>query len=992
MGCPDENELLEYVEGRASPIGRTALVEHIDGCDSCRELVSALRVDSGAGGGDGEELPAGTIVGRYRILRTVGTGAMGTVYAADDPQLGRQIALKLLRPDRARAAAAAELEERLAREAQVLARLSSPHVVAVYDVGHHLDRVFIAMELVDGVTLGAHLRAAPRPVAEVVALFVAAGQGLAAAHRAGVVHRDFKPDNVLVGRDGSVRVTDFGLARAGVAAVEAVPPAESTLDAPVTRTLTETGSLVGTPAYMAPEQMEGGAVDTRADVFSFAVALWEGLYGERPFAGATVGELHATIRAGALRPPRRARRVPGWLRRCVVVGLAADPAARWPSMDAFLAALGRDPRRAALRFVAGAAAAVALAAGATGIVLARRAADPARLCRGGGAQLAGVWDGARRAALTAAFARTGRPYAASVAAAVARGLDGWAAAWDAMHEEACLATRARGEQSEELLDLRMSCLGDRKTELAALIAQLVAADDKLVDKAPEAVARLPRVETCADTKQLLQTIRPPRDPAEAARVAAARAQIAEARALLDVGRWPKGREVARAAVAAAKASGYRPVEAEAWLVLGSLENVNGDPAASEQALAEAALAGEAGRYDAVVARARTSQLFVVAAQPGRQAELPALDRAAEAAIERLGGSVELEAARQNHLATLALRQGKLDEATRRFEAAVAGFERAGAGSAVYAARAMANLTIVYLSSDKIDAGLALARRALARFEELDGPDHPEVAVALEHLVGLLNRRGRYAEAEPYARRALRIREAALGPEHPDVSYALSNLGGTLRGLGRDADALALHRRELALVEKQAGPDDPEVASVLDSVGTDLRNLGRLAEARAAFERGLRIRKAAKELDPRDLGTAHYNLGELARRERRFDEAARHLAEAERILLAALGAAHGDLATVLVSRGELAVDRGRFDEAVAPLERALAILGAPTNPGEPGDRAEAELTLARALRGLARPADEERVRALATRARDAFAALGREADRAAAAALLVPPRP
>jgi len=985
MGCPDENELLDYVEGRQPEIGRGPLVEHLDGCDSCRELVSALRSDSDGEGGV-EELAPGTVVGRYRIVRTVGAGAMGTVYAADDPQLGRQIALKLLRPDRARAAAAAELEERLAREAQVLARLSSPHVVAVYDVGHHRDRVFIAMELVDGVTLGAHLRAAPRSPAEVVALFVAAGRGLAAAHRAGVVHRDFKPDNVLVGRDGSVRVTDFGLARAGAAAVESGPAAPSLTDAPVTRTLTETGSLVGTPAYMAPEQMEGAPVDARADVFSFAVALWEALAGERPFAGATVGELHAAIRAGALRPIPRGRRIPAWLRRAVTVGLAADPAARWESMDALLAALGRDPRRTVVRVVAGAAAGVALAAGATGVLLARRAADPARLCRGAGAQLAGVWDAARRDALAAAFARTSRPYAASVAAAVSRGLDGWAASWAAMHEESCLATRARGEQSEELLDLRMQCLRDRRTELAALTTQLLAADDKLVDKAPEAVGRLPRVDACADVKQLMQTVRPPRDPAEAARVAAARGQIADARALLDVGRWPKGREVARAAVAAAQASGYRPVEAEAWLVLGSLENVNGDAAASEKALAEATLAGEAGRYDAVVARARTSQLFVVAAQPGRQAEVPALDRAAQAAIERLGGSIELDAARQNHMATLALRQGKLDEATRLFEQAVAGFERAGPGSAIYAARAMANLTIVYLSRDQIDAGLTLARRALARLEELDGPDHPEVAVALEHLVGLLNRRGQYAEAEPLARRALAIREAALGPDHPDVSYALSNLGGTLRGLGRDADALAMHRRELALVEKQAGPDDPEVATVLDSVGTDLRNLGRLAEARAAFERCFRIRKAAKELDPRDLGTAHYDLGELARRERRFDEAARHLAEAERILTAALGPTHGDLATVLVSRGELAVDRARFAEAVAPLERALTILTAPANPGEPSDRAEAELTLARALRGRGRSEDAARVRELAGRARDTFAAVGREADRAAAAAL------
>jgi tetratricopeptide (TPR) repeat protein len=325
-----------------------------------------------------------------------------------------------------------------------------------------------------------------------------------------------------------------------------------------------------------------------------------------------------------------------------------------------------------------------------------------------------VWDDARRAALAASFGKTTRPYAASVAAAVTRSLDTWAASWAAMHEEACLATRARAEQTEELLDLRMQCLRDRRTDFVALTTQLLSADDTLVTKAPDAVGRLPRIEDCADAKQLLQTVRPPRDPAEAEKVATARARIAEARALLDVGRWPKGREVARAAVAEAKATGYRPVEAEAYLVLGSLENVNGDFAASEKAFQEAILADEAGRYDALVARARTSVLFQIAAQPGRKADVAAYDRAAQAALERLGGAVELEASRQNNLATLAMRQGKLDEAITRLQAAIAGFERAGPSMEVYAARAMANLTIAYMSRGKIDEGLELAKKALAR--------------------------------------------------------------------------------------------------------------------------------------------------------------------------------------------------------------------------------------------------------------------------------------
>jgi WD40 repeat protein/tRNA A-37 threonylcarbamoyl transferase component Bud32 len=274
---------------------------------------------------------------------------MGIVYMARDPVLGRKVALKLLRAD----SAAVRLRggrARLLREAQAMAQLSHPNVIVVHDVGVSADRVFLAMELVEGGTLKEWLRATGgRTWREVVRVFRAAGEGLAAAHAAGLVHRDFKPDNVLVGRDGQVRVTDFGLVRASLESLSASDGVDAPLQHLV-ELVTVSGALVGTPAYMAPEQLARGKADVRSDVFAFCVSFYEGLYGERPFTAPTIAELSQAIARGVIRPAPAAARVPPWLRRIVVGGLHADPARRAQSvralLDAIDARLGRVPRGA----------------------------------------------------------------------------------------------------------------------------------------------------------------------------------------------------------------------------------------------------------------------------------------------------------------------------------------------------------------------------------------------------------------------------------------------------------------------------------------------------------------------------------------------------------------------------------------------------------------------------------------------------------------------
>jgi tRNA A-37 threonylcarbamoyl transferase component Bud32 len=350
--CPDPDRLTGFVEDSLAAEDRTTIEAHLDGCDDCRSLIAMLAQAATAeqeherasartlgtevgpgfeatevapriGRSSSPNLPPGTKIGRYEIHEPLGMGGMGVVYAARDPELRREVAIKVIRPELARAHP--DATRRILREARAMARLSHPNVVSVYDVGTIGDQVFVAMERITGTNLREWLRAAPRSLAEIVDVFTDAGRGLVAAHDAGIVHRDFKPDNVLVGADGRARVTDFGLAyEVGD---------------------TDDRAVVGTPAYMAPEQLAGGHVDARTDQFGFAIALYEALYGERPFAASTREALAEAVQRGRIAPAPPRSAVPPSLRRIVVRALAVTPGERFATMHDLLAALGRDRGR-----------------------------------------------------------------------------------------------------------------------------------------------------------------------------------------------------------------------------------------------------------------------------------------------------------------------------------------------------------------------------------------------------------------------------------------------------------------------------------------------------------------------------------------------------------------------------------------------------------------------------------------------------------------------
>ena len=513
-------------------------------------------------------------IGRYTVLRLLGEGGMGQVYAAYDEKLDRRVAVKVLRHDvNARSLA------RVQREARAMASLNHPNVVQVYEVAEPADQTFIAMEFVKGETLSTWQRENGRTWQEIVRVYLQAGEGLAAAHAAGLVHRDFKPNNAMVqllpSGEPRARVLDFGLARRTglpiLADVSTDHPSSPPQEA-VPPNLTATGDIAGTPAYMAPEQFSSSRVGERADQFSFCVALWEAVYGERPFAGATLGELAAAVTEGRRKNAPTGSRVPQFILTALTRGLLPSPADRWPSMRALIEALSRDPARRRSRWLAVGASAI-VAAG-LGLGLHQWTAARQQQCSGAADHLVGVWDETRRSEMRDAIVGIDAEYAELVWDRTGPVLDAYAGAWTRMHTEACEATTLRGEQSADAMDLRMQCLHAARQHLRAAVAVLVAADATVVRKAHEVVDGLPLLSRCGDLKSLRAAVEPPlADEAES--VEEIRDTIAMSKAEVAAGRYDEAYaklETARTAWHPIRSSTSPCIPRSRWRRVGSKQS------------------------------------------------------------------------------------------------------------------------------------------------------------------------------------------------------------------------------------------------------------------------------------------------------------------------------------------------------------------------------------------------------------------------------------
>ncbi|MDQ3298847.1 MAG: serine/threonine protein kinase, partial [Myxococcota bacterium] len=515
-----------FIAGGLPDVEQSLVRIHLDDCDECRAAVrvgrraiaspsmtlTVLAESSGTKAAHGREsamFAPGTMVGPYVLERLLGAGGMGLVYAARDARLDRTVALKVIR--QTPGTALDQLVERLRRESKALARLSHPNVTTVYELGSADGEIYIAMEYVAGSTLRAWLADEQRDPKAILATFVEAGRGLAAAHAASLIHRDFKPDNVMIDARGAVKVTDFGLATLAKDIRVGAPTADvARFDTEITRT----GALIGTPAYMAPEQFRGAQIDARADQFAFCVALYEALVGNRPFRGDSIAEVERSVLAGLADMPRT-RRIPARVRRAIVRGLAVDPETRFPTMDALLAALA--PRRRSVMVGVALATVGAWGVVATTLLASDDTARPPALCQTAGTEVQAVWNPEQRAVLATAFENTGAPGAAATSTAVAARLDDFAQAWSAMHVASCKATHVQGTQSLAALDLRTGCLERRRAQLAALVGVFERADASVVSHAREAVVALPPLTSCADVEGLARRTPLPTDSAAKAR-------------------------------------------------------------------------------------------------------------------------------------------------------------------------------------------------------------------------------------------------------------------------------------------------------------------------------------------------------------------------------------------------------------------------------------------------------------------------------------------
>ncbi len=883
-GCLPESRLLQWIEGRPPTDADAARDrEHLATCYTCRSVIAFARTNTLGQTARADappplpltpQLQRGDTVGRYVIIDPLGAGGMGVVYAAYDPELDRKVALKILRPGPSDDVGSVGFADRLRREAQAMARLRHPNVIKVYDVSTKPGELFVAMELVDGVTLGAWLRERRRSWREIVEVFRKAGAGLAAAHEAGLVHRDFKPDNVLLSRGGDVFVTDFGLARAlgayelgsavdagatGAAAAVAAPPSPEaalpTSPAAWQTPMTVTGALVGTPIYMAPEQLLGNHVDARADVYSFCTALYEALFGARPYSARSIEELRREVHAGQLREPDGAR-VPSWLKRVVMRGLRVDPAHRHPSMRAVLDELGRDPRARRRRI--GLFAGVALLVASLGIASRQVTQRQLQVCRGGERMIGGVWDAARRAEVERAFAASGRPQAARAFATSAAALDEWTASWLHARQDACAATRLRGEQSAEMLDLRMACLDARLAEERALVDLFAHADGAMVDRAAAAARSLDTAASCSADLLLHAGDKLPPGAAARARAAVFDADIAKAKADEYAGHYAEGARVAAAVASAAEREHFDASAAEARYWSGVFEYHLGQLVESEADVARAGAGGLALGRDELAARAYAFLGFLDGSQQRHyDAAHLALD-VSQAALQRLGNPPELEAFRLRKLASVLTNEGRNQEAIEAYQHALAVQRRAATGNFI---EAELNLG---LARSLVEAGrpaeaLQAISRACTLYTQLFGPDYPMIGEAQLQVGFILRQLKRGDEAVAAMRKALAAREATHGTEHPSVVEALVYLGDTLAWRGRPEEGIVFLERAVTVGEKIRTPY-PDVPAALIDLGWAHLKLGHRGQARADFERALAHPKAG-DLTV-ELGDAKFGLAQL----------------------------------------------------------------------------------------------------------------------------------
>jgi tetratricopeptide (TPR) repeat protein len=887
-----------------------------------------LRTEPGGEGFFDEPIALGATMGRYQLRALVGAGGMGVVFEALDPELDRSVAVKVLR---GKTGQGSEGEARLRREGQTMARLTHPNVIRVYDVGVSHGHLFVAMEFIAGGTLADWLEAAPRTATEILTVFVHAGRGLAAAHRAGLVHRDFKPSNVLVSRDdGRVLVTDFGLARpASDTGGGGHGPTSATIDPAslgVAATLTRAGTFVGTPGYMAPEQYNALPIDARADQFSFCVALWRGLFGTAPYDGRTVEELAASTGSGELTPPPpgASSRVSPAIRAALERGLKSDPSLRFPAMDDLLAVIEPKPSRKKLYAGIAIGGAIVVGAVAWSVLAGRSSPDP---CPAPDAQVAAVWGDARKAALRDRLTTVDPASGPGRFAAAAAVLDRGVPAWREMHVGACRATRVDGTQSDTLLDARMRCLTDWIDGAGAAVKGLeTAADPGALEGAIKGVSSLAPLARCADLVALQAASQLPTAPAEHAEAVAILDETKAVNAARKSGNREGLVERADVLVARARKLDHPATLAKVLAVRWRISLHGGDFAAAIEFLHEVTEVAARGHDDREAALAWSLMGRLTAMTQGKPEQAKVMMNAARAAVARAGDDPDLAVQvlidHADVLNAAGDGPGALKNlAEARGLLAKLGAAEPGSPHTAKLASLLQTESNVHWFADAHDAAVPPLREAIQLYDRAYGPDTLDSAAAHLDLAQVLMGAMKLDEAEAAVDVAVRIRQMRAG-ESATLAMALIVRADIMRARGDRAAGLEVAERSLAIARTTMPADDGELIYLTFKLASHYDSAGKLKQALALYTDGL----AAVER----TGMMTINVGgwwlERADIERRLGncrDAIAHFKKGGEVARGIDGDETYFLGGALRGEAQCLVETGKKAEAIERLEASLA---------------------------------------------------------------------
>ena len=865
-----------------------------------------------------QDTVAGARLGRYVLVRKIGAGGCGEVFVAYDPVLDRRLALKVLFGEGSTA---------WAREARMLAKVDHRHVVSVHDAGVHEGRGYLATELVDGPDLEAWLREqVERPApARLLSVLIPIAEALGSAHARGIVHGDVKPANILVAAEGA-RITDFGVARA-------IDRDKHDQD----------GRWAGTPAYMAPEQLEGQPSDERSDQYAFCLTLWEAIFGAPTFGGDTTAagsnaeanETALTARratgpaslvalADARRhPPSTAPKLRGLdpaIGRALLRGLQPAPADRFPSMAALVEALDAAPARRTARRRMAAAGLGALGVVSVSIFVSSRDPD---VCTGASDALAPVWNPSRKAAVVAALGAVDLPIAASETRSAVDALDAYATDWIAQHTEICRATSVRKEQSETVLDLRMRCMHRARKGLDSAVDVLIEPDPTVLKNAVRLVQSVDAPASCLDADRLSAGESEPIPAGQESAVEEISDALVEAKALQTAGRFSKARDVAEAAVVRARSVDHPPTLASALLRLGYGHLEANDMPAAGVAFEESLELGlEHGPPLVGIEAASVLAYWASNGAAGASAGA-AYAQVGLSLIRKVDPESQLHAGVLTNLGVVRTRQSRYDDARALFQRSHDMLADSLGPTNIRTLDAIDNLALVDMERRDMLQAREGFELSLKLRRDAYGASHFSTVQPLSNLAQVHSYVGEFERATEYYEEAIALATATLGPNDVQVAANLVGLANVESKLG-DPEAAAGHvDRALEIYRAVYGDAHPMIADALIIRGQLHFIEGNYAAAEPIYEEALRISKATMEpthpqiaVCTERVALANVGLQRWEKAEAMFTEA---LAAFE-----ASGVAPATQSVSLGQRGSVRIELGRLEEAAQDLDRAAQL--------------------------------------------------------------------